>query len=76
MALLNIEPRDGVPTITPQQAIRVLPDVVRAIAARALQQNSSTVESVGLFYAEHPEPVKSLGLELLSAVMVYLCAHR
>ena len=56
-------------TITPEQASKLSPDDVAAIAAHAEKQDPSIVDRMGSFYAEHPTLVKTLGVAALSLVI-------
>ncbi len=58
--------------ITPAQASQVTPDQVTAIATHAEQQDSSIVDKVGGFYAQHPAIVKTLGVAALAVAMSHM----
>ena len=59
-------------TITPEQASRVAPSDVSALATQAQQQNPSVVDSIGSFYAQHPVLVKTLGVAALAVAMSHM----
>ncbi|MEO8080590.1 MAG: hypothetical protein ABI641_08670, partial [Caldimonas sp.] len=59
-------------TITPEQASKLSPADVGAIAAHAEQHDPSIVDRAASFYAQHPTLVKSLGALALSAVLGHL----
>jgi hypothetical protein len=49
------------PSVTPSEADQVTPEQVREIAAAAEKKDSSVLDKVGDYYAQHPEVVKVLG---------------
>jgi hypothetical protein len=59
-------------TISPAQASQISAADVSAIATHAEQQNSSIVDRLGGFYAQHPTLIKTLGVAALSAVMSHM----
>ncbi|MDP9087571.1 MAG: hypothetical protein M3O26_02365 [Pseudomonadota bacterium] len=58
--------------ITPAQAAQVSPSEAGTLAATAHQQDSSIVDRLGSFYAQHPTLVKTLGVAALGAVMSHM----
>lgn len=58
--------------ITPAQAAQVSPSEAGTLAAAAHQQDSSIVDRLGSFYAQHPTLVKTLGVAALGAVMSHM----
>lgn len=56
-------------TITAEQASRMSPDDVAAIAAHAEKQDPSIIDRMASFYAEHPTIVKTLGAAALGIAM-------
>jgi len=61
--------------VTEQQASRVSPTDVTALAAHAEQQNPTVVDRVGSFYAQHPSLVKILGGGVLAVALGRLYRH-
>lgn len=57
------------PTVTPDQASRLSPSDVRDLAAHAEKQNPNVVDSVGGFYAQHPDLVKGIGAMGLAVLL-------
>jgi hypothetical protein len=51
----------GQTQITPEQASRLTPQQVQAIATHAQEQQPSVIDKLGSFYAEHPTLIKTLG---------------
>ncbi len=47
--------------VTPEQANQVTPGQVQQMAEHAQRQNSSIVDEVSSFYAQHPQVVKAAG---------------
>ena len=62
--------------ITPAQAAQVSSGELSTIAASAQQQNSSIVDRLGSFYAQHPTLVKTLGVAALGAVMSHMSSQQ
>ena len=59
-------------TITPDQASKLSPDDVAAIAAHAEKQDPSVIDRLSSFYAEHPTLVKSIGVAALGIAMRHM----
>ena len=59
----------AVPTVTPDQASRLSPDDVRDIAAQAEKKNPGVIDTVGSFYAQHPDLVKGIGAMGLAVLL-------
>ena len=59
----------AVPTVTPDQASRLSPDDVRDIAAQAEKKNPGVIDTVGGFYAQHPDLVKGIGAMGLAVLL-------
>jgi hypothetical protein len=49
------------PQVTPQQASQMTPAQVQEIATHAEQNDPGILDSIGGFYAQHPQLVKTLG---------------
>ena len=47
--------------MTSQQASQISPEQVQQAAAHAQRDNSSIIDQVSGFYAQHPDVVKALG---------------
>lgn len=62
----------AVPQITPDQASAVTPQQVQEIAAKAEQHNPGIVDTMGDFYAQHPQLVKGLGGAALALVLGHM----
>jgi len=58
--------------VTPAQAAQVSPSDAGAFASTVQQQDSSIVDRLGQFYAQHPMLVKSLGVAALGIVMSHM----
>jgi hypothetical protein len=58
--------------VTPEQAQQVSPQVVGEIAAQAQNQDPSILNTVGGFFAQHPDLVRSLGGPALSTALSFL----
>jgi hypothetical protein len=56
-------------TITPQQASQLTPEQVQAIAEQAQQHDPTILDSVGAFYGQHPQLVKTLGSAALAIAL-------
>ena len=56
-------------TLTPEQASKLSPDDVRDLAAHAEKHNPSVIDSVGGFYAQHPDLVKGIGAMGLAVLL-------
>lgn len=63
-------------TVTPEQATQVSPAELSTVAEKAQAQNSSIVDRLGSFYAQHPTLVKTLGAAALGAVMSHMNSQR
>jgi hypothetical protein len=59
----------GQTEVTPEQAAQVSPDAVQEIAAVAEKKDSSVIETLSDFYAQHPTLVKSLGAAALTIAL-------
>lgn len=57
------------PTVTPDQASRISPDDVRDLAVQAEKHSPNVVDSVGGFFAQHPEIIKSIGAMGLAVLL-------
>lgn len=62
--------------VTPEQAQQVSPEVVQEIAAQAEQKDSSIIDMVSNFYAEHPALVKTLGAAALTIAMAKIAERQ
>lgn len=62
-------PAGAAPTVTPDQASRLSPNDVRDLAAHAEKQNPNVIDSVGGFYAQHPDLVKGIGAMGLAVLL-------
>jgi hypothetical protein len=60
---------------TPEQASQLSSSDITALAAHAEQGNSSVVDRVGSFYAQHPSLVKTLGGAVLAVALGRLYRH-
>jgi hypothetical protein len=60
---------DAPATITPEQAARVSPADVGAIAEHAEKKDPSIMDRAGEFYAQHPDLVKGLGAAALAIAL-------
>ena len=59
----------AVPQLTPQQASQLTPEQVQEIATRAEQHDPNVLDTIGGFYAEHPQLVKTLGSAALAIAL-------
>jgi hypothetical protein len=59
----------GAAKLTPDQAQKITPDVVQQLAGHAEKSNSSIIDSVSNFYAQHPQLVKTLGGAALTVAL-------
>ena len=55
--------------MTPVDASQLTPDQVQQIAAKAEQHNPGIIDTMGNFYAAHPDLVKTIGSAGLAIVM-------
>jgi len=63
-------PSDAAPLrVTPEQAAQLTPEQVQQIATQAEQHNPGVLDSVGSFYAQHPQLVKTLGSAALAVAL-------
>lgn len=62
--------------ITPEQASRLSPADVEAIAVDAEKQDPSIIDRLGSFYAEHPTLVKSLGAAAMAIALQQMGRRR
>ncbi len=69
---LTGSPSGSRPTITPEQAQQVHPDVVRQLAEHAEKRDPSIIDRASEFYAQHPTLVKSLGVGALAVIMSHI----
>ena len=70
--LLGTSSAGPTPAITPEQASQVSPSEVTALATHAEQHDSSIVDNVGSFYAQHPVLVKTLGVAALAVALGHM----
>jgi len=59
----------AVPQVTPQQASQMTPAQVQEIATHAEQRDPGVLDSIGGFYAQHPQLVKTLGSAALAVAL-------
>lgn len=62
-------PSGAPPQVTPEQASQMTPAQVQEIANHAEQHDPSVLDSVGGFYAQHPQLVKTLGSAALAIAL-------
>jgi hypothetical protein len=62
-------PTGGLPQLTPQQASQMTPEQVQQIATHAEQHDPSILDTIGGFYAQHPQLVKTLGSAALAITL-------
>ncbi|GAB3401596.1 hypothetical protein GCM10027318_09320 [Massilia agilis] len=62
----------GQPQVTPEQAAQVSPQQVQEIAAKAEQHNPGVVDTMGNFYAQHPNLVKAVGGAALAIALGHI----
>ena len=60
------------PTVTPEQAQQVSPEVVSQLADHAAKQDPSIIDRAGEFYSQHQTLVKTLGVGALTVIMSHL----
>ena len=60
------------PTVTPEQAQQVSPEMVSQLADHAAKQDPSIIDRAGEFYSQHPTLVKTLGVGALTVIMSHL----
>jgi len=65
----NLLGHGGQPQVTPEQAEQITPQQAEEIAATAEQHNPGIVDSIGNFYAQHPQLVQALGGAALAIVL-------
>ena len=66
----------GQTQISPQEAQRVSPEAVRDLAAHAEQKDSSIIDTLSNFYAQHPTLVKSLGAAALTVALAKIAERQ
>jgi hypothetical protein len=59
----------SVPQVTPQQASQMTPEQVQEIATQAQQHDPGVLDTIGGFYADHPQLVKTLGSAALAIAL-------
>jgi hypothetical protein len=59
----------GTPQVTPQQASQISPSQVQDLANHAEQHNPGIFDTLGNFYAQHPQLVKTLGSAALTVAL-------
>jgi len=57
------------PQLTPDQASQLTPQQVQDLASKAQQHNPGVVDSIGGFYSEHPQLVRTLGSAALTIAL-------
>lgn len=67
--LINLFRGGQQPQVTPEQADQVSPDAVRQVANQAEKHDSSIIDTISNFYAEHPTLVKTLGTAALTIAL-------
>jgi|SRR5687767_3970169 hypothetical protein len=60
---------DEVPELTPEQAAQLAPEQVREIAKRAEEKDPGVLDTIGRYYAEQPQLVKTLGTAALAIAL-------
>jgi hypothetical protein len=63
-------------SVTPQDAQRVPPDAVQALAQQAAAKDPSIVDTAAGFHAQHPTLVKTIGAGALALLMSKISAAR
>jgi hypothetical protein len=63
-------------SMTPQQAERIPPEAVQALAQQAAAKDPSIIDKAASFYSQHPTLVKSIGVGALALLMRRISASR
>jgi hypothetical protein len=66
----------GKTELSPEEAQRISPEAVQQLASHAQKSNSSIVDSVSNFYAQHPTLVKTLGSTALSIALAKIAQRQ
>jgi hypothetical protein len=63
------------PQVTPQQASQISPSQVQDLANHAEQHSPGIFDTLGKFYAEHPDLVRTLGTAALTVAMANIAGR-
>lgn len=67
--------QSGQTSVTPEQAAKVDPQQVQALAEHVHQADPSIIDKVSQIYAEHPTLVKTLGAAAMAIAMKKIAEH-
>jgi hypothetical protein len=65
----------GAGQLSPQQAAQMTPQQVQQLAEHAQQQNPSVIDTMGGFYAQHPQLVRTIGSAALTIALAKIAEN-